>query len=202
MHSVCVCVCVCEREREMLHLIRLSVATNKQRLWSMNEMSVQSICAMILNRGKLRYSEKNLSHVPLGPTEIPHGQAWNRKYASAVIAEDKSVWPLAWPSRYRIQVHAVLGMDASWHAAIERTLLLLCVQRRATLRWKQGCDARFKSQSGEAIWVAYRSKAYCYNRGHQSKLCDNHAKQRYTPVRNRETYSAIHSMLLNLSTSC
>ena len=186
----------------MLHLIRLSIATNKQRLWYMKEMSVQGICAMTLNKKKLRYSEKNQSQVPLGPSEIPHGLAWNRKYTSAVIAEDKSAWPLAWPSRYRIQVHAVLCMDASWHAGIERTLLLVCVQRRAMLRWKQGCDARFKSQSGEAIWVAYRSTAYCYNRGHQSKLCDNHAKQPYKPVRNRENYSAIHSMLLNSSITC
>ena len=124
------------------------------------------------------------------------------KYASAVIAEEKSAWYLAWPSRYRKQVHAVLCMDASWHAGIERTLLLLCVHRQAMLRWKQGCHARFKSQSGEAIWVAYRSTAYCYNRGHQSKLCDNQAKQRYTPVRDRETYRAIHSMLLNSSTAC
>jgi hypothetical protein len=58
-----------ERERDKLHLIRLSIATKKkQRLWYMNEMSVQSICAMILNRGKLTYSEKNLSQVPLGPS--------------------------------------------------------------------------------------------------------------------------------------
>lgn len=190
-----------EREREMLHLIRLSNATNKQRLWYMNETSVQSICAMILYRGKLRYSEKHLSRVPLGPSEIPHGLAWNRKCASAVIAVDKSAWSLVWPSRYRIQVHAELCMDDSWHAGMERTLLL-CVQRRATLRWQQGCDARFKSQSGEAIWVAYRSTAYCYNRGHQSKLCDNHSKQRYRHVWNRETYTAIHSMLLNSSTTC
>jgi hypothetical protein len=168
----------------------------------MNEISVQSICAMILNSGKPRYSEGNLCPVPRGPSEIPHGLTWNRKYASAVIAEDKRAWTLAWPSRYRIQIHAVLRMDASWHAGIERTLLLLCVQTRAMLRWQQGYDARFKSQSGEAIWVAYRSTAYCYKRGHHSKLCDNHAKQLNTPVRNRETYTAIHSMLLNSSTAC
>jgi hypothetical protein len=59
----------------MLHLIRPSVATNKQRLWYMNETSVQSICAMILYREKLRYSKKNLSQVPLGLSEIPHGLA-------------------------------------------------------------------------------------------------------------------------------
>jgi len=64
-----------QKETEMFHLIRLSTATNKRRLWYMNEMSVHSICAMILNRGKLRYSEKNLPQVPLGPPEIPHGLA-------------------------------------------------------------------------------------------------------------------------------
>jgi hypothetical protein len=59
-----------ERARQMLHLIRLSTATNKQRLWYMIEMSVQS---NITEQGKTE--EKTLSRVPLGPSEIPHGLA-------------------------------------------------------------------------------------------------------------------------------